>query len=53
MAYGSLAGFGSGVAVAALAGGHLWLVVLCGSLVLVSAFLVRSRFRRGRGPLCP
>ncbi|MGP4097809.1 hypothetical protein [Nonomuraea sp. KM90] len=53
MAYGSLAGFGSGVAVAALAGGHPWLVGLCVTLMLAGAFLVRSRFRRGRGPLCP
>ncbi|GAA3694305.1 hypothetical protein GCM10022224_069810 [Nonomuraea antimicrobica] len=53
MAYGSLAGFGGGVAVAALAGGHLWLAGLCLALALGAAFLVRSRFRRGRGPLCP
>ncbi|MEV0614335.1 hypothetical protein AB0I81_13495 [Nonomuraea sp. NPDC050404] len=52
MAYGSLAGAGGGVAVAALAGGHFWLVGLCVSAVLACAFLVRSRFRRGRGPLC-
>ncbi|MFC5828168.1 hypothetical protein [Nonomuraea insulae] len=53
MSYGSLAGFGGGVAVAALSGGHLWLVGLCVSLVLTAALLVRFGFRRGRGPLCP
>ncbi|GAA1664307.1 hypothetical protein GCM10009733_072510 [Nonomuraea maheshkhaliensis] len=51
MAYGSLAGFGGGVAVAALAGGHPWLVGVCLSLVLAGAFLVRTGFRRGRDPM--
>ncbi|MEV5504415.1 hypothetical protein AB0M50_54325 [Nonomuraea fuscirosea] len=52
MAYGSLAGFGGGVAVAALAGGHPWLVAGCLSLVLAGAFAVRAGFRRDRGPMC-
>ncbi|MGW4799359.1 hypothetical protein [Nonomuraea sp. MG754425] len=53
MAYGSLAGYGGGAAVAALAGGHFWLVGLCVATVLTCAFLVRFQFRRGRSPLCP
>ncbi|MEV4564523.1 hypothetical protein AB0K12_12210 [Nonomuraea sp. NPDC049419] len=53
MAYGSLAGYGGGVAVAALAGGHPWLVALCASIALGTAFLVRARFRRDRTPLLP
>ncbi|MCK2220226.1 hypothetical protein MF672_041470 [Actinomadura sp. ATCC 31491] len=51
MAYGSLVGYGGGVALAALAGGHLWLVGLCASVVLAAALLIRARFRRGRGPM--
>ncbi|MEW9548246.1 hypothetical protein [Nonomuraea sp. NPDC050783] len=51
MPYGSLAGYGGGVALAALAGGHLWLVGLCVAVVLTAALLVRARFRRGRCPM--
>ena len=51
MAYGSLAGFGGGVAVAALAGGRPWLVAVSLSIVLAGAFLVRTGFRRGRAPM--
>ncbi|WP_369206085.1 hypothetical protein [Streptomyces sp. PU-14G] len=51
MPYSSLAGTGGVLAITGLAAGQVWLAVVSAVLVLTGAVLVRTTFRRGRGPV--
>ncbi|MDF5751823.1 hypothetical protein [Spongiactinospora sp. TRM90649] len=51
MTPGSITDLGAGaVGAAVVASGSLWLVALCGAVVVSGALTVRARFRRGAGP---
>lgn len=50
MAYGSLAPTGTGLSLAGLALGQVWLVAAALLLPLLGAVLVRCTFRRGKNP---
>ncbi|MEU3660926.1 hypothetical protein AB0E77_14420 [Streptomyces sp. NPDC032940] len=50
MPYGSIVGPGSTLAATGLATGQVWMVVISVVSVLVGTVMVRSSFRRGKGP---
>ncbi|MEU6393689.1 hypothetical protein [Streptomyces sp. NPDC046939] len=51
MSYGSIVGPGSTLAATGLATGQVWLVVTSFVAVVAGAALVRTSFRRGKGPV--
>ncbi|MFJ8133427.1 hypothetical protein [Streptomyces hydrogenans] len=51
MPYGSIVGPGSTLAATGLATGQIWLVALSVVAVVVGAVVVRTSFRRGKGPV--
>ncbi|MEE1927008.1 hypothetical protein V1J52_02230 [Streptomyces sp. TRM 70351] len=50
MSYGSLATTGTGLSLAGVAFGQVWLLCAVLACVLLGAALVRTGFRRGKGP---